>query len=495
MVCKQTDNRSKDTQASLFVSISPGQRVLIVMAFWVLLLVIILVAMINGTAGAPLVIALLTVSVLVYLFPLIHYKKEYGWFHPLVFTSLLYFYGLLRKWEVYAFGLQSRGLIGYDTQAQSLVLAYSLILVIMAQIAYYVGYFAGPKLSIPRAIQFSQPVKLQAKAILVVVATLVPFGFYIVQQGGLDAHFLFLSQGRSSLVRQGLLSGEWVVITRFGVLACLIWLLYDRGVVRNPWFLVLFSSSLISQYLVAGSRSNLVNFVIITFIAYTLSEQKVRITRVITIVIIAISFIGAAGELRAGTWKQEVLWQVLLSPDIEQSFTAGIEEIASRGSELSALYPIIVKVPNKVNLLYGQAYINFLTTPIPRALWRSKPQGFGNQIGPLFFGLSAPIPPGPIGEAFWNFHIPGVLIVFFLYGVFHEWLTRLFLRYGKEPAIILLFAYIVFRFSPEVYSATLLFQFGVSILLLLMFFGVISLSRKFTAQRSQEIRNDPLRDA
>lgn len=486
MVGKRTENFNTHTQSSPFVYMSRSHRVLVVAALWALLLVITVSALINETIGSPLVITLLMVSVLVYLFPILRYKKEYGWFHPLIYTSLLYFYSLLNKWKTYAFGLQSRGLVGYDAQAQANILAYSLALIVLAQVAYYLGYFASPKLPIPRSLRFLRPDRLGRKTTFVVLATLVPFGLYILmQQGGLDAHFLFLAQGRSNLVRQGLLSGEWVVIARFSILACLVWLVYDLDAARRPWFWILFGASLVSQYLVAGSRSNLVNFLVIAFIVYTLRERRLRTTRAVVLLGFAVLFVGAAGVLRIRTWGQEeVQWQALLTPDFEQSFAMGIEEIASRSSELSALYPIIAKVPNQVDLLYGRAYVNFLMAPIPRVIWRDKPQGFGNHIGPLFFGLSAPIPPTPIGEAYWNFHIPGVLLAFFLYGAFHEWLARLFLRYGKEPAVILVFAYIIFRFSPEVYAATLLLQFGVSILLLFMLFGVISLRRTFALRRS-----------
>lgn len=460
---------------------------MVIMTLWIFLLIVIVGALLNGTVGSPLVIASLIVSIMVYLFPIIHYKKEYGWFHPLIFTSLLYFFGLLKTWETYAFGLQSQGLIGYSPQRQSLILVYSLVLTILAQIAYYIGFFAGPKLLVPRSIRFSQPVELRIKVVIIAFASLVPFGFYVMQQGGLNAHFLFLAQGRSSLVKQGLFSGEWVIITRFSILACLVLLLYDRSVVRRWWFWILFIASLISQYLVAGSRSSLIYSMIITFIAYSLLEQKIKITSTVILVLVAVMFIGTAGELRSVTWEQEVNWQMLLTVDPDDAFTMGVEEINARSGELRALYPIIAKVPNQVELLYGQAYINFLATPIPRVLWRGKPQGFGNQIGPRFFGISAPIPPGAIGEAFWNFHIPGVLMIFFLYGVFHEWLARLYLRYAKEPPIILLFAYIIYRFSPEVYSATLLIQFSVSLLLLLLFFGIIPISRKFSTLPTKRV--------
>jgi hypothetical protein len=54
-----------------------------------------------------------------------------------------------------------------------------------------------------------------------------------------------------------------------------------------------------------------------------------------------------------------------------------------------------------------------------------------------------------VGEAYWNFHLPGVLAVFFLFGIFKRWLAEILLRYPNAPGVMALYMISVFYFDPS----------------------------------------------
>jgi hypothetical protein len=119
-----------------------------------------------------------------------------------------------------------------------------------------------------------------------------------------------------------------------------------------------------------------------------------------------------------------------------------------------------------------------LTLPIPRAVWPDKPGQIGGLVGETFFKSPSGTPPGPIGEAFWNFHIPGVLVVFFVFGVFHRWLAQSFIEYKQYPAAILIYLTILFTLDPSTPALIVCLMLLVPLLILLRLIGALSFAKK-----------------
>ena len=267
--------RDRLSGVSPFVPMKPAHRRLVVGFFLLYLFGIILLALVNQTIGAELVVPALFLAIVVQLVPLIAYKPDYGWFHPLVFGAVYSVYTFLRMFPIYAFGLESNiGLVGYDRSQLAWLVAASLLLSVIAQLAYYAGFFLGPRLRVPR-LNFRNFPHVGVKILIVVIISVGLFAVYLLRQGGLVAHLLFLAQGRSYLINSGQLSGEWTILARFSVLACLIWLAVDRRAVRKPLFWVSFVLALITQYLAIGSRSSVVYNIVVGLIVVMLRERRV----------------------------------------------------------------------------------------------------------------------------------------------------------------------------------------------------------------------------
>lgn len=93
-------------------------------------------------------------------------------------------------------------------------------------------------------------------------------------------------------------------------------------------------------------------------------------------------------------------------------------------------------VPDKIPYQYGKTYLAQVVNPIPRFAWTSKPrQDAGLQLAALQGQMNKGEPkltvaPGLIGEMYWNFGWPGIVIISFGIG----WLTCRWDQFGFQNA-------------------------------------------------------------
>jgi hypothetical protein len=142
-------------------------------------------------------------------------------------------------------------------------------------------------------------------------------------------------------------------------------------------------------------------------------------------------------------------WTILTDVNVAEMVAAGQEEMQNRG-ETGAFLPLVAKVPRQVDFLYGQSYLAALFFFVPRAVWPEKPRGVGpmtnayiyheREMRPGELLQGSGIPPGAMGEAYWNFYYPGVILLYMLVGVFHRWLAALLRRGADVPAVWVLYA-------------------------------------------------------
>lgn len=126
------------------------------------------------------------------------------------------------------------------------------------------------------------------------------------------------------------------------------------------------------------------------------------------------------------------------------------EDLATRGldNQLIAFYVF----PHHIPFQWGKSWLALLALPIPRALWKEKPvMTPGGLVRDKFYGGGGSLPLGYLGDLYANFHLPGILLGYWLLGLYHrflyEWLRR------KPKNLSVAFLYIVFLtnlpdFSP-----------------------------------------------
>jgi oligosaccharide repeat unit polymerase len=91
---------------------------------------------------------------------------------------------------------------------------------------------------------------------------------------------------------------------------------------------------------------------------------------------------------------------------------------------------IINAVPNRLPLAYGRSIAVWFVAPIPRQVWPDKPNiSSGKEIADKVYGqpTGGGIPPGLVGELYWNFALPGALLGALLAGLL---LRRLYDRFS-----------------------------------------------------------------
>jgi oligosaccharide repeat unit polymerase len=472
---------------SPFISITMGYRILIV--GYVLLYDIVTPGLQEILYGStvPLAewrfVADLTHRLLLFL-PILFYRSDYGLLHPLIFTTtlrltlgLLHNPGqLLNPFLIFSeppvYEMKHVALVGWSAEALSRAALKATLISITALAVYYVGFFFGPQPRIPHLV-FPNPRNVVPKGLTVVAFSVLTFLVYIRSQGGLNAHMVSWAPGRFEALRG---DGPIFVVINAGTVATLVWYALDRKASRSPlfWVVVLFSVPV--NFFATGSRSSVVYSILLFFMIWMLRYQRLPTVRIVAAGVVALILVGTLGMLRRSTYKGEVDWAVLSNFDPSSSLSALDEETAT--SRPDGYLPVIAKVPDEVGFLYGSSYIGTLLFFVPRALWPEKPRGVGAIVAEIIFGGGAGIPLGAVGEVYWNFYIPGVVVVFFLYGLFHQWLARTFTQYHHVPAFWVLYVITLFIFSPGGLETVSYFHHVIPATAILYWMGALSFRKR-----------------
>lgn len=389
--------------------------------------------------------------------PLVFYRREWGWLHPLLFPSLL---GLAKVVLTAPGQLLAPLALFYappDTPlfhvalqqwAQhdiAMAMIKARLIMLLGLSAYYFGFFLAPRPRVPHVERFPARAA-EPKALAVVGLSLALFTVFMQMRGGLGAHLASFGLGRFRAVA-GL--GHFTVLILMGTTAALIWFAVDASAARKPWFWATAGLVIPMSFLLSGSRSSVISTAVLFVVVWMIRTQKVPAARGLVLGVGAIFLIGALGALRESTYTGVVDWTVLTEVNVGEMVAAGQEEMQNRG-ESGAFVPLVAKVPARVDFLYGQSYLAAIFFFVPRAIWENKPRGVGPMTNAYIYNdevmrpgeiiRGSGIPPGAMGEAYWNFYYPGVVLVYMLYGMFNWWLAALLRRNADVPAVWVVYA-------------------------------------------------------
>jgi hypothetical protein len=400
----------------------------------------------NGAMGG--LFAALIVNMGLMLAPVAFYQPGFGWFHPLIFGLFLGYLDHLRRIDVYLNGLQwHAALPGWSAEALTALLSQELWLQSLGLAAWFGGYLLSPALPVP-AVQFQRPRHLGAKVSGAVLFSAALFSVYMQGRGGIVSHILSWGAGRSEALAGAF---YWQFFTQLGLIGCLSWLAIDPRSTRQPLFWGCTATSLTMAYLTGGSRSSVIYFMIMGVLTWLLRERKIAVVQLVSVALVGLFLMGILGNLRASTYGgTSIDWSVLRGGVPAESTTgdsalgSGLSEVAERSSVYAGTFPILALVPDQVDFLGGSSYLALLTLPVPRAIWPEKPGLVAGRVGETFFDMPVGMPPSAVGEAYWNFGVPGVAIAFFVFGIFTRWLVDCFRHYADQPAAIVLYIITLF---------------------------------------------------
>jgi hypothetical protein len=425
----------------------PGAQMVVCAMYGVYLAAVVLTALLTGAPGAGLVIPALALLIAVYLWPVLSYRRaRYGWFHPLVFTSLYALVGLVRSFPQYSFGMQfHRVLPNWSPERLGGLVAFELVLTTIGLVAYFGGYLLVGTPRVPR-LRAPTPTGISWRAAAVVLLGAAIFAYYLSAQGGFVAHLLSWARSRHAAV-----AGEfyWLEAAGIGLYAALLWLSADARAPLHPGFWACAAVSLMIVFLGAGGRGAVIYPLVLGLIVWMMARRRFAITGPVLLVPLALFLISVLGEFRNSTRTGVLDWAALTSSPVEAVTSVARGEVLTRATTGSGVTPILAHVPDRVDHLYGSTYLAILTTPVPRKLWPGKPGLAGGRVGLVFFGRDGGVPPGPVGEAYWNFNVPGVVLVFFLFGLFHRWLASLLMANPDHPWVRVFYVVGLFSAQPS----------------------------------------------
>src|SRR5215212_9179250 len=460
----KSDARPSPEAQSAFLPVHLLYRVGIIVVYAVILMTIVLNVEVNRKSPAFVLLCLAQIlNFAVILFPIIFYKPSLGWFHPLVFYTCQYLLFQFRSYATYLQGISHhRALPEYSVEDIVLLVAFALTLHAVSTLAYYFGFWFGPNLKIPR-INFRQPRRLSLKAVAAVLFSVVVFWLYVEREGGLSEHLLSWQMGRHEA-----LAGDyyWILLIKVSAMACLLWFSLNRRAVYQPLFWACSLVSVAINFLATGSRGTVIVFFIVAMLVWMLRERKFAPTRIIFIGLLGIVLISFLGGFRSRIWKGELsLASETDEKTIVEYFEQGAVESAERAWTASGLLPILARVPDDVDLLYGSSYFALFTLPIPRSVWPDKPGQVGGLVGDVFFNSPSGTP-------------PGVIIIFFIFGTFQKWLSQTFVKYRREPAAVVVYLTILFTIDPSTPAVVVCLMLVVPLVVLLRLVGALSFTGK-----------------
>jgi len=442
-----------DMKGHLFVAMKPGYRTLILLGVGLILLGFLAINLAQGRPELLLLWCALLFNTFVSFIPLIFWRREYGWFHPLIFSALWGFLMLLmRKFPLYAFGLEAhRALIHHNPVELNLLMAWHDFLLGLGGLALLAGFFLGPKIRVP--VFRPRPIHwIWLKIALVACISLVAFWVWARASGGLEGLLTIRGLARPDRIREGISGAHWVKLINLLSLALILALGIRPRLFNHPGFWMFMLLSIILNFAATGSRSSALYPLIMCLIVHMLLVRRIPYARLVATGLLIIFLLGFLGQFRSAQFGQRRTLNLnsVYEFSAADAFEEGIESLVGRATTGHGGLPILARVPQEQNLLWGRTYLAWLFFPIPSAILPfEKPMQAGRLNGMLHFGMQGGVPPGSVAEAYWNFHIPGVLVVFFLWGAFVRWFTRFYLHNATAPGMGVFYVYFIFTADPS----------------------------------------------
>jgi len=411
----------------------------------------------NISSGSPNVrlvyVSFLVKTALLFAPFLIARVNGWGWFHPLVFTSLwMFVWEVLPKSTLFVEGLPSHEALPEYTEASlNLVVAYGLGLEAFALGVAYLGYATAPRFKVP-SFSFGTPSRPLLKTILVGGIAGLAFYRVVTAVGGIGELILLRGAGLISRTK-AFGGGQWTLLVEQLTNACLIWYAVDERAARRLSFWGLFGASLVLVFASTGSRSGVIIPVLLLILIWSMRHNRIPFKSIGVVAVAGVFLIGVLGEFRTDrSLAEQPIGESLSEVGISltEGISTGVETITQYSGSVEGLYPILARVPDEESLLLGKSYLSLLTLPIPRAIWLDKPEAAGTLAGGVFFGNpSRGVPPGSVGEAYWNFHILGVIAVFLAWWWFLHWIDRVYTENRESGAVVAFYAVTLLIAKPH----------------------------------------------
>lgn len=455
-------------QTSPFLRMPEGWRLFLVLFLLAYLWVFPTIAAMNDPDANALFlprVVMQLVYVLLLCLPLVFYRREYGFLHPLILPTLYITAKSIAKFpaaltsplQLPLFSLK----VSSTSPAVSLQqlthgelawtrLEYGAVQV-LALVCFYAGYFIFTRAR-GNWIRFHRPRNLGPICFAATMfCVMVGAVFVQIYGDGLSSYLVALRGGRHDTLAG---TGQFLQIASFAVLPALVWFAYRRRLGFNPWWLTAIVLGSLIAIVTTGSRSDLILPLLALILLWWAKAGRVLVFPTVAIVIVGTLVIGAFGSIRQDHNSQTIDTSVLNPISASRNVVYARAEFEKRSKKETDLAAFAGVSQNEH--LWGRSYLGAATFFIPRALWPEKPFNggvynqavnfAGRSVADYASGSTYGIPIGPVTEAYWNFSLPGVIVIFFLFGIFYRALSAIVWRNATEPAALIAAVWITLNF-------------------------------------------------
>ncbi|MDV7144305.1 O-antigen polymerase [Tropicimonas sp. TH_r6] len=376
-----------------------------------------------------------------------------GWFHPLMFMVL--WWGIVRYilplLPVLMFGFEEHyAIFGASDAELNAIAGKGFLLSALGLAAFYLGFLTVRPISLPLPT-FAAPALPALKTAIILGISLVALTVLARELGGLDRLLLQRGLARDNWVDVDLGGRHWHFLAGLGVNACLVWLAFAPDKWRSPDFIVMFLLSLVISFATTGSRSVLLVPIIMAGAIWCLDRRRFPYLATASFLFLGLFVVGIGGQFREISRGASSVNIEDLDTSIGGQVVRGAENIFRYGTEFDGFLAILANVPDKMPLLYGESYLSVAFVAIPSVLLPfEKPEAGGRIVSERLFDIpNSGVPPGNIGEAYMNLHVPGVVLVMFAFGAVMKSFAHRFASNSTKPFDRLFYVATLFLLQPN----------------------------------------------
>ena len=440
-----------------FVAIRPLERMLLIGLLLVLSVGSIGAALSSNDYQIVVAGAFVTYA-LVLMLPFFWRDRTLGWFHPVIFMVVwweIIRYVLPRLSIAFSGLVEHRLMVGVSAGEINLIAALGFFLTAIGLLAFYAGFLLTPTPRKPIAPRPPHVIRPRGTWHFFVTACIVGISalallVLIREAGGLGNMLLQRGMARDMRVGAELGGAHWHFLVKLAPTACLVWLAFDHRIWKSPKFIGLFVLALAMGFIATGSRGGIIGPIMMATAIWSIRERRLPYAAAAIGVVFALLIIGAGGQWRSLSFGAGSIEDIQFEISPLAHIESGFETTIRIGNSLDGLSGILYSVPSHVDHLYGASYLSVLTAPFPSALLPfDKPMAGGRLNGTLIYGVEAGIPPGNIGEAFWNFHLFGIVFIMGVFGACLKLVTMKYLTSDRGPIWTTIFIFTIFYLQPN----------------------------------------------
>lgn len=446
---------------NIFVKISQNGQLVITVSFFLLLLVVGSFNITSTQSDVFFIYLSFCVYIASILLPFLLLKKRLGYFHPLVFMLLwwqLIMY-ILPRLGVFTDGLSYHRILSNNgLNNLNEVVSYDLIFNAIGFLAFALPFFIRKKFPVS-TFKFNKPRFPKVKVVFISLLSIFAFYILVKVAGGFGK--LMLYRGLPPEARQEFINSlggrHWHFMVSMLKVACLVWLSLSPKIWCSFFFIFFFILGLSLDYMATGSRGGVVFPVLMAGIIWILYYRKIPYLALFFGALFSLLVVGIGGEFRENSRSASDISSLELNTGVLDGIIDGFENFVEYGTETDGAYAIIGKVPSDVDFLYGESYLSVLLAPIPSAFLPFEKPNAGGKLNAIhiFNNPNTAVPPGNIGESYWNFGVIGILVIMFSFGFFMKYISELYSENSSEGWALLFYVVTLFTLqpnSPEFYN-------------------------------------------